>query len=151
MAACAKLRCRRRLSSFLSKPLICFGGLSDIVRNKTIQRWRISGKPSFSLAVVADERINDSHLQREREASQALHSMWDNSVPTNMASSWGGKPHALYFFNHNTIGEKVLKKIRQTENRFTYCYGKTSRVRICGVKHCPALNQKKNWRSTALA
>ena len=34
MAACAKLRCRRRLSrpSFLSKTFVYFGGLSDIVQ-----------------------------------------------------------------------------------------------------------------------
>ena len=30
----AKLRCRRRLGSFLSKPFICFATLSDIVRKK---------------------------------------------------------------------------------------------------------------------
>ena len=61
-AARAKLRCWRRLSCFLPKPLIC---------------------------------------------SQSLHSMWDHSVPKNMASSWrrGHKPHALYMFNYNAIGE----------------------------------------------
>ena len=36
------------------------------------QRWRISGKPSFRLAAVANERINSGHAQREREAFQAL-------------------------------------------------------------------------------
>ena len=37
-----------------------------------IQRWRISGKSSFMLAGVANERINSGHAQREREAFQAL-------------------------------------------------------------------------------
>ena len=104
MGARAKLRCRHRLSSVPSKPFVCFRGLSGIVRKKRYnkQRWRISGKPSFSLALVANERINDGHAHREREASQALHfsalhGMWDHDVPTNMASFWGGKPHALYF------------------------------------------------------
>ena len=75
MAERAKLMCRRRLGSFLSKPFVCFEGLSDIVRKRRTnkQRWRISGKASFSLAGVANERINDSHAQREREASEALH------------------------------------------------------------------------------
>ena len=76
MAARAKLMCRHRLGSFLSKPFVCFGGLSDIVRKRRTnkqQRWRISGKASFSLAGVANEQINDGHAQREREASQALH------------------------------------------------------------------------------
>ena len=36
------------------------------------QRWRISGKPSFRLAGVANERINSGHAQRQREAFQAL-------------------------------------------------------------------------------
>ena len=36
------------------------------------QRWRISGKPSFRLAVVANERINSGCAQREKEAFQAL-------------------------------------------------------------------------------
>ena len=52
------------------------------IKNK--QRWRIAGKPSFSQAWVANERINDGHAQREREASQALHIMWDDGVPSNM-------------------------------------------------------------------
>ena len=36
VSARAKLRCRRRLGSFLSKPFICFATLSDIVRKKTM-------------------------------------------------------------------------------------------------------------------
>ena len=89
LAARAKLMSRRRLGSFLSKPFVCFGGLSDIVRKRRTnkQRWRISGKASLSLAGVANERINDGHAQREREASQALHisalhGTWDPDVPT---------------------------------------------------------------------
>ena len=89
MAARAKLMCRHRLGSFLSKPFVCFGGLSDIVRKRRTnkQRWRISGKVSFSMAGVANEQINDGHAQREREASQALHisalhGMRDPDVPT---------------------------------------------------------------------
>ena len=42
-----------------------------------------------------------------------------------MASSWGGKPHTLYFFQSQRIWRKVLNKIRQTENPFACCYGKT--------------------------
>ena len=30
------------------------------------QRWRISGKPSFRLAAVANERINSGHAQRKK-------------------------------------------------------------------------------------
>ena len=68
-------------------------------------------RSSILLAWVATERINDSHAQCERKASQALHRMWDHGVPTNMAtSSWGGKPHAPYFFNHNAIGERFETK-----------------------------------------
>ena len=39
-----------------------------------IQQWRISGKPSSSLALVANERIrpNDGHAQRKSQASHAL-------------------------------------------------------------------------------
>ncbi len=37
IAARAKPRCRRRFSSFLPNPFICFGGFSDIVRKKTGQ------------------------------------------------------------------------------------------------------------------
>ena len=48
------------------------------------QRWRISGKPSFRLAAVANERINSGHAQREREAFQAL---WEQGTLTNMAVS----------------------------------------------------------------
>ena len=48
------------------------------------QRWRISGKPSFRLAAVANERINSGHAQREREAFQAL---WEQGALTNMAVS----------------------------------------------------------------
>ena len=110
----AKLRCRRLLSSFLSKPFVCFGGLSDIVRKRrqNRQQWCISGKPSFSLAGVANERINDGHAQREREASQALHlsalhGMWaqyGTDLPGsvyNMAMFWSlftGDP-SLWIFS----------------------------------------------------
>ena len=48
------------------------------------QRWRISGKPSFRLAGVANERINSGHAQREREAFQAL---WEQGALTNMVVS----------------------------------------------------------------
>ena len=34
----------------------------------------------------------------------------DHGVRTNMASSWGGKPHAPYVFNHNAIGEMFETK-----------------------------------------
>ena len=88
MSARAKLRCRRRLSSFLSKPFICFGTYLHYIiiiiiighcAGKTIKYTQgISGKPSFSLALVANERVNDGHALR---------------VPTNMESSWCGKPH----------------------------------------------------------
>ena len=37
LAARAKLMCQRRLNSFLSKPFVCFGGLSDIVRKQKIK------------------------------------------------------------------------------------------------------------------
>ena len=77
IAARAKLRCQY---SFLPNPFICYGGLSDIARGESDQitantmrkqRWRILGKPSFSLAGVTNERINGGHAQREREASHA--------------------------------------------------------------------------------
>ena len=35
--------------------------------------------------------------------------MWDHCVPTNMASSWGGNTHPV-FFNHNAICERFLTK-----------------------------------------
>ena len=35
--------------------------------------------------------------------------MWDHCVPTNMASTWGGNTHPV-FFNHNAIFERVLTK-----------------------------------------
>ena len=40
--------------------------------------------------------------------------MWDHDVPPNMASSWGGKPQALYFFSittHDRIGEGFYTKL----------------------------------------
>ena len=36
-------------------------------------------------------------------------SMCDHCVPTNMASSWGGNTHPV-FFNHNAICERFLTK-----------------------------------------
>ena len=46
------------------------------------------GKTLF-FAGLGNKRINDGHAQREREASQALHRMWEHAGrPTNMASSW---------------------------------------------------------------
>ena len=85
MATRDKLKCRRRLSSFLPIPFICFWDFSDIVwktieepasdRNRQRngkQRWRTLWKPSFRLAGVANERINSGHAQREREVFQAL-------------------------------------------------------------------------------
>ena len=71
----AKLRCR--LGSFCSKPFICFATLDRTLHEnpaKNIQQWRISGKPSSSLALVANERIrpSDIHAQRKGQASHAL-------------------------------------------------------------------------------
>ena len=114
MSARAKLRCRRRLGSFLSKPLICFATLSDIVRKKTdtiynrpIQRCRISGKPFSSLALVANERIrhNDGHAQRK---SQALVGLGVGPVcPDEFYGVFLGRKtaHAVFLVNHNAIGE----------------------------------------------
>ena len=34
------------------------------------------------------------------------HTVWDHCVPTNMASSWGGKHTRCIFFNHNAICER---------------------------------------------
>ena len=49
VAARAKLRCRRRLSSFISKPFVCFRGLSDIVRkNDKINIDGVSRKSPLS-------------------------------------------------------------------------------------------------------
>ena len=99
MTARAKLVCRRRLSSLLSKPFICFERLSDIVRKKRSnkQRWRISGKPSFSLAWEANERINDGHAQREREAPRALQHVGPRSDHDEYGVLLGDKQQALYF------------------------------------------------------
>ena len=58
-----------------------------------------------------------------RSAKARLPMFWDHGVPTNMASSWGGKPHTL-FLQSQRNWRKVLNKIRQTENRFACCYGK---------------------------
>ena len=115
MAARAKLRCRRRLSRFLSKPFYLFwtfiGHCAKINPDKINNDALVSRvKPSFSLAWVANELINDGHEQHEREASRARHNMWDNDVPTNMVSSWGDKPYMLYCFNHNAIGERFQTK-----------------------------------------
>ena len=53
---------------------------------------------------VANERIrpNDGHAIAKSRRS----SMWDHCVPTNMASSWGGKHTRCIFFNHNAICER---------------------------------------------
>ena len=49
MSARAKLRCRRRLGSFLSKPFICYATLLDIVRKKTLKHTTMAylGKAFF--------------------------------------------------------------------------------------------------------
>ena len=84
-----------RVITEVSNPFICFGGFSEKPieqlasdRNRQRytrkQRWRISGKPPFRLAAVANERINSGHAQREREAFQAL---WEQGALTNMAVS----------------------------------------------------------------
>ena len=62
------------------------------------QRWRISGKPSFSLAGVTNERINMGHAQRERVASMLYPS-------TNMAASWYIRRHRY------VVNQRVKLKI----------------------------------------
>ena len=125
IAARAKLRCRRRLSSFLPNPFICYGGLSDIARGKGDQitantmrkhRWRISGKPSFSLAGVTNERINGGHAQREREASHAGSTQCEQGVSANMAASWYKRRHR--YVDNQRVKLKIVLPITTAMAKF---------------------------------
>ena len=104
ITARAKLRCRRRLSSFLHNLFVVLDVTRTLCRKKrsnTVtgnathkQRWRISGNPSFSLARVTNERINGGQAQREREASHALHRhARAGYLDEYMAASWYNSRH----------------------------------------------------------
>ena len=57
-----KLMCRRRVSSLLTNPLICFGGCWTLC-GKTVKINNVGGsrESPLSLAGIANERINDGH------------------------------------------------------------------------------------------
>ena len=78
--------------------------LRKLFKPENSKRWRISGKSSFSLAGVANERINHRHSQREREGSQ-----FPQHVGPVSPDEYG------VFLGRQTTRWKS----------FAYCYGKT--------------------------
>ena len=110
MCARAKLRCRRRLGSFLYKSFIFLQHYRTLYE-KTAKMYNngVSRESHLLLWLfLAHEPIrpNDGHAIAKSRRS----SMWDHCVATNMASSWGGKHTRCIFFNHNAICERFYSK-----------------------------------------
>ena len=95
-----------------------------------MQRWHrhISGKPSFSLALIANEQINDGHAQRKSEASQALAS--GTTVSRRIWSLPGAANHTHCNFSIACTLERSLKQSvhfdlhfdsRSLEQYFPWC------------------------------
>ena len=90
---------------------------NGVSRESPLPRW---------LWYIANERImpNDGHAQRKSQASHAL--ACGTTVSRRIWRFPGAEKtiHAV-FFQSQRNWRKVLNNIRQTENRFGCCYGKT--------------------------
>ena len=138
MSARAKLRCWRRLS----RPLVSFQSPSFVLQHyrtlyeKTIKytQWRISGKPSSSLALVANERIspNDGHAQRKSQDSLPL--ACGATVSRRIWRLPGAANHTRCVFSITT--QLLAKGFKQN---------------LPNWKSFRLLSILQNWRSTVLA